>query len=116
MTDPVTVGLVLLWIVVLVVLVVLTAVFALARQIGVLHTRPAPAGTLTTSADTKVGMRFEVGKLPCSVLISPDGARRSKGLVNSREHLENLVGSMDSGIESIQDYLFRPEGLEQKAS
>jgi len=43
-------------------------------------------------------------------------ALRSKGLVNSREHLENLVGSMDSGIESIQDYLFRPEGLEQKAS
>jgi len=47
-------------------------------------------------------------------------ALRSKGLVNSREHLESLVESMDSGFESIQDYLFRQdgldEGLEQKAS
>jgi len=65
-------------------------------------------------------MRFEVGKLPYAVLIGPDGVLRSKGLVNSREHLESLVESMDSGFESIQDYLFRQdgldEGLEQKAS
>lgn len=208
MTDPVTVGLVLLWIVVLILLMV---VFALARQIGVLHTRLAPAGALMTSAGPKVGelapdlviddingqslnvggtqthaqlilfvsptcpickslvptakslarserqrlqltfasdggerdqhlnyiadmgmekypyvvslelgMRFEVGKLPYAVLIGPDGVLRSKGLVNSREHLESLVESMDSGFESIQDYLFRQdgldEGLEQKAS
>ncbi len=39
----------------LVVLVLVIAVFALARQIGVLHTRLAPAGALMTTAGPKVG-------------------------------------------------------------
>lgn len=55
-----------------------------------------------------------------AVFIGPDGVLRSKSLVNGREHLESLMKSMDCGFESIQDYLFRPEGLEegleQKAS
>ncbi|HCL72467.1 MAG TPA: methylamine utilization protein MauD, partial [Gammaproteobacteria bacterium] len=38
-----------------VVLVLVLAVFALARQIGVLHTRLAPAGALMTTAGPKVG-------------------------------------------------------------
>ncbi len=37
-----------------VVLVLVFAVFALARQIGVLHTRLAPAGALMTTAGPKV--------------------------------------------------------------
>jgi methylamine dehydrogenase accessory protein MauD len=57
-----------------------------------------------------LGLRFEVGKLPYAVLIGADGVLRSKGLVNSREHLESLVESMDTGFESIQDYL-ADEGL-----
>ncbi|CAN0450462.1 MAG: methylamine dehydrogenase accessory protein MauD [Pseudohongiellaceae bacterium] len=181
-----------------VVLVLVFAVFALARQIGVLHTRLAPAGALMTTAGPKVGqaapvlsvpdingkpatiggaqklpqlvlfvsptcpickelvptaksmarseklslvfgsdggelgkhvdymnkmkidnfpyvvslelgMRFEVGKLPYAVLIDEQGVLRSKGLVNSREHLESLVESMRSGYESIQDYLVKEE-------
>jgi methylamine dehydrogenase accessory protein MauD len=202
--DPLLALVVLLWIVVLVLAV---AVVALARQIGVLHTRIAPAGALMTSAGPKVGelapelaltdidgapfqiggprdhaqlvlfvsptcpicktlvptakalahserrrlglafasdggdvdqhrryvadmaigkhpyvlslelgMRFEVGKLPYAVLIGADGVLRSKGLVNSREHLESLVEAMDTGFESIQDYLFREERLEKEAS
>lgn len=55
-----------------------------------------------------------------AVLIGPDGVLGSKSLVNGREHLESLMKSMDRRFESIQDYLFRPdglaEGLEQKAS
>lgn len=203
-TDPITLGLILLWIVVLVLVVI---VFALARQIGVLHTRLAPAGALMTSAGPKVGelapditvddinglpftvggprpyaqlilfvsptcpickslvptakamarsekkrlqlafasdggetqqhlnyitdmgmesypyvvslelgMKFEVGKLPYAVLVGSDGVLKSKGLVNSREHLESLVESMDTGFESIQDYLYADGTLEKQTS
>ncbi len=52
-----------------------------------------------------LGLKFEVAKLPYAVLIGADGIVRSKGLVNSREHLESLVESMDTGYTSIQDYL-----------
>ena len=30
---------------------------------------------------------------------------KSKGLVNTREHLESLVESMESGIDTLQDYI-----------
>jgi D-amino-acid dehydrogenase len=35
----------------------------------------------------------------------PDGTLKSKGLVNTREHLESMVESMETGIESLQDYV-----------
>ncbi len=187
-----------------VVLILVFAMFALARQIGVLHTRLAPAGALMTTAGPKVGqpapvlsvpdikgnpitigapgrlpqlilfvsptcpickelvptaksmarseklslvfgsdggqlqkhsdyvdrmkiekypyvvslelgMKFEVGKLPFAVLIDEQGVLRSKGLVNSREHLESLVESMRSGYESIQDYLVKEELIGEQA-
>lgn len=188
----------------LVVLALIFAVIALARQIGILHTRLAPAGALMTTAGPKLGekitnmsipdihgkpvaigaagkpqlllfvspscpickelvptaksmaqsdnvdlifgsdggqadshlqyiekmklqnypyivslelgMRFEVGKLPYAVLIDETGALRSKGLVNSREHLESLVTAMQSGYESIQDYMVKKGHLEEQAS
>ena len=62
-----------------------------------------------------LGMRFEVGKLPYAVLIDSEGVLRSKGLVNSREHLESLVEAMDSGYDSIQDYLKEAELLGERA-
>lgn len=187
-----------------VVLVLVFGMFALARQIGVLHTRLAPAGALMTATGPKVGqpapvlsvpdikgdpvtiggpsklpqlllfvsptcpickelvptaksmakaeklslvfgsdggqvqkhsdyiskmkiekypyivslelgMKFEVGKLPYAVLIDEQGVLRSKGLVNSREHLESLVESMRSGYESIQDYLVKEELIGEQA-
>jgi len=52
-----------------------------------------------------LGMKYAVSKLPFAVLIGADGALRSKGLVNTREHLESLVESMESGIETLQDYV-----------
>ena len=52
-----------------------------------------------------LGMSFAVSKLPFAVLIGADGVLRSKGLVNTREHLESLVESMRSGIASLQDYV-----------
>jgi len=189
----------------LVVLVLIFAVIALARQIGILHTRLAPAGALMTTAGPKVGqkapelalvdikgvpltiggptkksklimfvsptcpickdlvpmavsmakseklelvfgsdggqttkhedyikrmkiedypyvvsmdlgMKFEVGKLPYAVLLDDKGVLRSKGLVNSREHLESLVNAMHSGYESVQDYLVKEEYVFEEAA
>lgn len=187
-----------------VVFVLVLAMFALARQIGVLHTRLAPAGALMTESGPKIGqpapvlsvpdikgnevtvggtrelpqlilfvsptcpickelvptarsmakdeklslvfgsdggqvkkhsdyaskmkiedypyivslelgMKFEVSKLPFAVLIDEKGVLRSKGLVNSREHLESLVESMRSGYESIQDYVVKEQLFGEQA-
>jgi methylamine dehydrogenase accessory protein MauD len=51
------------------------------------------------------GLAYAVSKLPFAVLIGADGVLRSKGLVNTREHLESLVESMESGVRSLQDYV-----------
>ena len=52
-----------------------------------------------------LGLRYAVGKLPFAILIDTDGMLRSKGLVNTREHLESMVEAMRSGIESLQAYV-----------
>ena len=52
-----------------------------------------------------LGLKYQVSKLPFAVLIGRDGILKSKGLVNSREHLESLVESMESGIATLQDYV-----------
>jgi methylamine dehydrogenase accessory protein MauD len=52
-----------------------------------------------------LGLAYAVSKLPFAVLIGADGVLRSKGLVNTREHLESLVESMRSGVHSLQDYV-----------
>ena len=52
-----------------------------------------------------LGMKFAVSKLPFAALIGPDGTLRSKGLVNTREHLESLAESMETGIGTLQDYM-----------
>ena len=57
----------------------------------------------------QLGMAYQVSKLPFALLIGGDGILKSKGLVNSREHLESLLESMESGIASIQDYVARGE-------
>jgi len=52
-----------------------------------------------------LGMAYHVSKLPFALLIGADGSLQSKGLVNTREHLESLVEAMDSGIATLQDYV-----------
>ncbi|MEX0708033.1 MAG: hypothetical protein WD078_08680 [Woeseia sp.] len=51
-----------------------------------------------------LGMDYAVSKLPFAILIGVDGLLASKGLVNTREHLESLCESMSSGFASLQDY------------
>ncbi len=53
----------------------------------------------------QLGMTYQVSQLPFAVLLGSDGVLRSKGLVNTREHLESLIESMDSGIPTLQDYV-----------
>ena len=36
---------------------------------------------------------------------SLDGILKGKGLVNTREHMESLIESMDSGITTVQEYI-----------
>jgi methylamine dehydrogenase accessory protein MauD len=53
----------------------------------------------------ELGMAFLVGKLPYAVLLDDAGVIASKGLVNTREHLESLVIAKLTGFGSIQSYL-----------
>ena len=57
----------------------------------------------------KLGMTYHVSKLPFALLIGADGSLQSKGLVNTREHLESLVEAMDTGIATLQDYVGQVE-------
>ena len=50
-------------------------------------------------------MTYQVSKLPFAVLIGGDGTLKSKGLVNTREHLESLIEAMDSGYATLQDFV-----------
>ena len=68
-----------------------------------------------------LGLAFAVSKLPFAVLVGSDGTLQSKGLVDSREHLESLVEAMDSGVVSLQDYVEKnmpefDESITEKAS
>jgi methylamine dehydrogenase accessory protein MauD len=58
-----------------------------------------------------LGMQYAVSKLPFAVLIGPDGTLISKGLVNTREHLESLLESMETGISTLQDYMQKEQAI-----
>jgi len=62
-------------------------------------------GSLPFVNSSIVGRTFHVDRLPHAVLIGADGTLLSKGLVNSREHLESLVTAHEMGVVSVQDYL-----------
>ena len=63
-----------------------------------------------------LGLSYAVSKLPFAVLLGANGTLMSKGLVNSREHLESLVESMDSGVTSIQEYMNMGSGQSEAAN
>jgi methylamine dehydrogenase accessory protein MauD len=62
-------------------------------------------GSLPFVNSSIVGRTFHVDRLPHAVLIGDTGTVLSKGLVNSREHLESLVTAHEMGVVSVQDYL-----------
>ncbi len=58
----------------------------------------------------ELGMTYRVSKLPYAVLIDDAGVVRSKGLVNTREHLESLLEARELGVTSLQEYLHQRGG------
>jgi len=52
-----------------------------------------------------LGLGFGVSKLPFAVLLDATGTLVSKGLVNTREHLESLLVAMNSDVATLQDYI-----------
>jgi methylamine dehydrogenase accessory protein MauD len=53
----------------------------------------------------EVGMTYQIGKLPYAALVDKAGVLRSKGLVNSREHLDSLFEAEHLGSATLQHYL-----------
>jgi methylamine dehydrogenase accessory protein MauD len=53
----------------------------------------------------RLGIAYQVGKLPYAVLIDEHGVLRARGLINSREHLESLLQAAELGVASVQEYL-----------
>ena len=58
-----------------------------------------------------LGVAYAVSKLPFALLIGADGVLASKGLVNTREHLESLVESMETGVRTLQEYMGASDAL-----
>ena len=59
-----------------------------------------------------LGIAYGVSKLPFAALVDSAGVLRSRGIVNSREHLESLLEAMDLGVGSLQEFLERSSRLE----
>jgi len=62
-------------------------------------------GSLPFVNSSIIGRAYQVDRLPHAVLIGEDGKLLSRGLVNSREHLESLITAHELGVVSVQDYL-----------
>src|SRR6185312_6251793 len=73
-------------------------------------------GSLPFVNSSIVGRTFHVDRLPHAVLIGADGTLLSKGLVNSREHLESLVTAHEMGVVSVQDYLAQSQASKSPSS
>ena len=63
-----------------------------------------------------IGRSFHVDRLPHAVLLGDDGTLLSKGLVNSREHLESLVTAHEMGVVSVQDYFANSKSSKAKVA
>jgi methylamine dehydrogenase accessory protein MauD len=54
-----------------------------------------------------LGMTWQVPRVPYGVLLDASGSIRSKGLVNTREHLESLLEADALGVGTLQELLER---------
>ena len=53
----------------------------------------------------EIGMRYQVSKVPYGVLLDQDGVIQSKGLCNTREHVESLFEAIRLGHSSLQSFM-----------
>ena len=63
-----------------------------------------------------IGRAYQVDRLPHAVLIGEEGRLLSRGLVNSREHLESLITAHELGVVSVQDYLAQTKAKTPKTN
>lgn len=56
---------------------------------------------------SELGVAYRIGRLPYAVLIDERGIVRSRGLVNTREHLESLFEARNQGVATVQDFVER---------
>ena len=54
-----------------------------------------------------LGMTWQVPRVPYAVLLDAAGTIRSKGLVNTREHLESLLEADERGVGTLQELFER---------
>src|SRR5438874_2368988 len=94
MTQALLVSNAVLWMVV-VLLAFVVAALARAGRLGAFPYVLSPA----------LGITYQVGKLPYAVLLDASGVVRSRGLVNTREHLGSLFEAQERGVASIQVFL-----------
>ena len=99
--------------------------FARREDLGIVFMGDDDAGELQTMMtrmaieprslvnSSTAGRLYHIDKLPNAVLIGEGGKILSKGLVNSREHLESLIVAHEMGVSSVQDYL---AGLKSKVA
>jgi methylamine dehydrogenase accessory protein MauD len=63
-----------------------------------------------------IGRAYQVDRLPHAALIGEDGRLLSKGLVNSREHLESMITAHELGVVSVQDYLAKTKSSKNRVA
>lgn len=66
--------------------------------------KAADLGGFTYLLSSELGITYLVGKLPYAILLDEAVIIRSKGLVNSREHIESLFEAKERGVASVQEY------------
>jgi len=52
-----------------------------------------------------LGMAYQINRLPYAVLLDERGVLLTRGIINSREHLESLFEAKKLGVASLQEYL-----------
>ena len=52
-----------------------------------------------------LGMAYQINRLPYAVLLDDQGVVLTRGIINSREHLESLFEAKKLGVASLQEYL-----------
>ena len=68
-----------------------------------LQNHPLQGERYVVSAE--IGMRYQVSKVPYGVLLDQDGVIQSKGLCNTREHVESLFEVIRLGHSSLQSFM-----------
>jgi len=64
----------------------------------------------------ELGRAYEVAKLPYAILIDEQGILRSKGLINTREHLESLFEAKERRVASVQEFYENRRGAERETA